>query len=403
MNDTADISRHNGRKIQPRAVDAPTFSLQWVGQGVGQQARQRMRVSAGGSWTLSTVVEVNKRLKAELAQYDQSEVDYDLSGLTDLDTAGAYVLSRAIKCDTGRCFDWTIVSDNNKGQTMLLEAAAQARMGRLPEPHRMWYDVLVRIGRATHRFWDELYDTLAFLGRFFIVLAKLIVRPKNIRWKSVVAMIEEVGFNAAPIIMVLSFFIGAVLAYMGANLLASFGAQIFMVELVGFSVLREFGVLITAIMLAGRSDSAFTAQIGAMRMRQEIDAMTVIGLDAYETLVVPRTLACLISAPILTFLAMLSGLFGGMLVAWLGPTDVSPILFWARLQDSVPIQHFWVGMIKSPFFALIIAVVGCRQGLAVTGSVESLGQRTTASVVQAIFAVITMDAMFAMLFLKLGV
>jgi len=190
---------------------------------------------------------------------------------------------------------------------------------------------------------------------------------------------------------------------MGANLLASFGAQIFMVELVGFSVLREFAVLITAIMLAGRSDSAFTAQIGAMRMRQEIDAMTVIGLETFETLVVPRALACLISAPILTFLAMLSGLFGGMLVAWFGPTDVSPILFVGRLQDSVPIQHFWVGMIKAPFFALIIAVVGCRQGLAVTGSVDSLGSRTTTSVVQAIFAVITIDAMFAMLFLQLGV
>jgi len=156
-------------------------------------------------------------------------------------------------------------------------------------------------------------------------------------------------------------------------------------------------------MLAGRSDSAFTAQIGAMRMRQEIDAMTVIGLETYETLVVPRALACLIVAPILTFLAMLSGLFGGMLVAWFGPTDVSPILFIGRLQDSVPIQHFWVGMVKAPFFAIIIAVVGCRQGLAVTGSVESLGSRTTTSVVQAIFAVITIDAMFAMLFLQLGI
>ena len=389
MNSTTEIERATRRDD-----DAPRFTL--------VHSDGHLHLTAQGNWTLNTIINVDQRLKHELENFNQAQVSYDFDGISVLDTAGAYVLSRAIKCESGKCYDWDIKSED-KGHEMLMQSAANARMGQLPAAGRMWYDVLVRMGKATHRFWDELYDTLAFLGHFFIVLLKLIVRPKKIRWKSVTAMVEQVGIDAAPIIMVLSFFIGAVIAYMGANLLASFGAQIFMVELVGFSVLREFGVLITAIMLAGRSDSAFTAQIGAMRMRQEIDAMTVIGMETYETLVVPRALACLISAPILTFLAMLSGLFGGMLVAWLGPTDVSPILFLARLKDSVPIQHFWVGMIKAPFFALIIAVVGCRQGLAVTGSVESLGSRTTASVVQAIFAVITIDAMFAMLFLQLDI
>lgn len=389
MTSTTEIDR-----ATTRDDDAPRFSM--------SHDNGHLHFVAQGKWTLKTIASVDQRLKTELEDFDQETVSYDFDDVSELDTAGAYVLSRAIKCTTGKCFEWDIKSDD-KGHQMLMQAAADARMGQLPDAGRMWYDVLVRMGKATHRFWNELYDTLAFLGHFFIVLMKLIVRPKKIRWKSVTAMVEQVGIDAAPIIMVLSFFIGAVIAYMGANLLASFGAQIFMVELVGFSVLREFGVLITAIMLAGRSDSAFTAQIGAMRMRQEIDAMTVIGMETYETLVVPRALACLISAPILTFLAMLSGLFGGMLVAWLGPTDVSPILFLARLKDSVPIQHFWVGMVKAPFFALIIAVVGCRQGLAVTGSVESLGTRTTASVVQAIFAVITIDAMFAMLFLQLDI
>ena len=389
MNSTVEIERNTTREIS-----APSFSL--------SEENGHLHLIAKGNWTLKTVNSVDQRLKKELDGLNQETVTFDFDTLEEMDTAGAYVLSRAIKCTTGRCYDWSIATPH-QGQTMLMQAAADARMGQLPDAGRMWYDVLVRIGRATHRFWNEFYDTLAFLGKFFIVLMKLLGTPGKIRWKSVTAMIEEVGIDAAPIIMVLSFFIGAVIAYMGANLLASFGAQIFMVELVGFSVLREFAVLITAIMLAGRSDSAFTAQIGAMRMRQEIDAMTVIGLETYETLVVPRALACLISAPILTFLAMLSGLFGGMIVAWLGPTDVSPILFLARLKESVPIQHFWVGMVKAPFFALIIAIVGCRQGLAVTGSVESLGSRTTASVVQAIFAVITMDAMFAMLFLQLDI
>jgi phospholipid/cholesterol/gamma-HCH transport system permease protein len=203
--------------------------------------------------------------------------------------------------------------------------------------------------------------------------------------------------------MLLSFFIGAVIAYMGANLLASFGASVFMVDLVGFSILRELAVIITAILLAGRSDSAFTAQIGAMKMRQEIDAMTVMGLDTFEVLVVPRALACLVAMPILSFLAMMSGLFGGMLVAWGGAADVSPVLFYSRLKDVVDISNFWVGMIKTPFFGLVIAIIGCRQGLAVEGSVESLGARVTTSVVQAIFAVISINAVFALIFYQLGI
>ena len=359
-------------------------------------------ITATGNWTLQTITQVDERVSTTLADLDYEALSYDLDGLTDLDTAGAYILARAARCDAESCYLWKIKTPN-EGQQTLLKMAANARMGRPPPETKPWYDVLVRMGVATEKFCLETYDTLAFLGQFMVVMAKLIVRPQTIRWKSVVALIEEVGLNAAPIVMLLSFFIGAVLAYMGANLLASFGAQIFMVELVGFSVLREFAVLITAIMLAGRSDSAFTAQIGAMKMRQEIDAMSVIGLDTFETLVAPRAIACLVSAPILTFFAMISGIFGGMLVAWLGPTDVTPILFFARLNDSVPISHFWVGLVKAPFFALIIAIIGCRQGLAVTGSVESLGHRTTSSVVQAIFAVITMDALFAMLFLQMGV
>ena len=175
-----------------------------------------------------------------------------------------------------------------------------------------------------------------------------------------------------------------------------------MVDLVGFSVLRELAVIITAILIAGRSDSAFTASIGAMGMRQEIDAMTVMGMDTYEVLVLPRAIACIIAMPILSFLAMMSGLGGGMLVAW-GTADISPVLFLNRLNDAVGVSNLWVGLVKTPFFGLIIAVIGCRQGLAVTGSVESLGQRTTTAVVQAIFAVILVDAMFAILFFQLGV
>jgi len=361
-----------------------------------------MHVIAQGNWTIATIDQVDQDFRAQMNATEFTHVTYDFSGVSKLDTGGAYVLAQAIRCNKEACEEW-IIEQGTQGQSTLMAAAIDATMGRPPPTTRPWYDTLSRIGEATSRALAETYDTLVFLGKFVLVLLRLLLKPTQIRWKSVVAQIEDVGLNAAPIIMILSFFIGAVIAFMGSNLLASFGAQVFMVDLVGFSVLREFAVLITAIMLAGRSDTAFTAQIGSMKMRQEIDAMTVIGLDTFETLVAPRALACLVSAPILTFLAMLSGIAGGMLVAWFGPTDISPILFFTRMRDAVPINNFWVGIVKAPVFAIIIAVIGCRQGLAVTGSVESLGDRTTASVVQAIFSVIVVDAIFAMLFLEMDI
>lgn len=382
-------------------IAAKTSSLETPDYSVSVSGRQ-MHIKASGEWSLHTIGDIDEPFTKAVTDMDHDRVIYDFSGITRLDTAGAYVLSRAIRGHGERKVDWD-VTNNLPGHGTLIEAAADAAMGRPAVKTKPWYDVLARVGEATSGAFQEAYETLAFLGKFMAVLLRQFLHPTRIRWKSVFALIEDVGLNAAPIIMILSFFIGAVIAFMGAELLASFGAQVFMVDLVGFSVFREFAVLITAIMLAGRSDSAFTAQLGSMKMRQEIDAMTVIGLDTFETLVAPRALACLVSAPILTFAAMISGVFGGMLVAWLGPTDISPILFFARLREAVDISNFWVGMVKSPFFAIIIAAIGCRQGLAVEGSVESLGARTTQSVVQSIFAVIVVDAMFAMLFLEMGV
>jgi phospholipid/cholesterol/gamma-HCH transport system permease protein len=336
-----------------------------------------------------------------VAALTYTHVDYDMSLIEDLDTAGAYLLARAIRHGVSPAESWDVCTGSN-GHKTLMQAATSAVLGREPEPKRQWYDAFARIGQAMIRFWNETVETFAFLGQFFVVMVKVIAQPKRLRWRSIVNLVESVGFDAAPIVMLLSFFIGAVIAYMGANLLASFGASVFMVDLVGLSVLRELAVIITAILLAGRSDSAFTASIGAMKMRQEIDAMKVMGLDTFEVLVVPRVIACLIAMPILTFLAMMSGLIGGLIVAW-ATADITPILFLNRLNAAVGIENLWVGLVKTPFFGVIIAIIGCRQGLAVTGSVESLGQRTTTSVVQAIFAVILVNAMFAILFYKMGV
>lgn len=361
-----------------------------------------LSVYVHGDWTLKNVKTLNHSLLNEQFSPGIAYVHFDFANVRELDTAGAYLLARFLGLQQQPCQNWNITSAS-EGQVTLMNMACDATRGEPPNTTRQWYDTLSRIGVATERFCNEVYETLIFIGKFFAVLARLILQPHKIRWKSVVALIEEVGLDAAPIVMILSFFIGAVIAYMGANLLAQFGASVFMVDLVGFSVLRELAPIITAILLAGRSDSAFTAQIGAMKMRQEIDAMTIIGLDTYETLVVPRALACIVATPILTFLAMMSGLFGGMLVAWVAGPDISPIMFVTRFQEAVDTTQLWVGMSKTPFFGLIIAIIGCRQGLAVTGSVDSLGERTTTSVVQAIFTVIAVDAIFAILFFQLGV
>ena len=376
-----------------------------------------MIVKAFGRWNLHTIKSIDRALKSDLKALGYGKVRstgedfgadadefggvvFDFENLIRIDTAGAFVLTRTIGCHDGICRMWQ-VRNATKGQETLIMAAAEAQAGVAMLPPLPWYDPLSKLGEGFVRGILETYKTLAFFGQFVTILGKMIVQPHRIRWKSVVSHIERVGLDALPIVAVLSFFIGCVLAFMGSDLLEAFGAKVFVVDLVGVAVLREFAVLITAILMAGRSNSAFTAEIGSMKMRQEIDAMTVIGLNTGETLVAPRAFACFVSAPILAFFAMIAGLLGGMVVAW--SQGISPILFTARVTEVVSINNFWVGIVKAPVFGLIIAIIGCRHGLAVEGSVESLGMRTTRSVVQAIFAIILLDAMFAMLFLKLGV
>jgi len=258
------------------------------------------------------------------------------------------------------------------------------------------------VGKGTYEGLSEGIETLAFVGETMLVCARIIVQPRRFRATSTVAIMEEAGLDAVPIVMFLSFFVGMVIAFIGATTLEAFNGTEFTVELVGFAMLREFGVVLTAIILAGRTNSAFTAQIGAMRMRQEVDAMQVLGLDPMEVLVAPRVIAMLVMLPILTFLATVAGLFGGLIVSWLA-LDLSPTFFLHRLVETVPIENFWVGMSKAPFFAMVVALIGCRQGLGVGGSVQSLGSATTNSVVQALFSIIVIDAVFAMFFMQLGV
>jgi phospholipid/cholesterol/gamma-HCH transport system permease protein len=357
---------------------------------------------ATGDWTVWTIPAVEDALRA-LADAAGPVRALDASRLGAIDTAGALALDLALRPDPAASPAYAVTGGHETagrllGEVQRFRAPCEAEPARLA-PHLALLD---DIGRGMAGLGVELLGTLDFVGRTVVATGRSLIAPRRIRWVQVFAVAEQAGLNAVPIVATLSFFIGAVVAYMGANILAQFGASVFTVELVGISVLREFGVLITAIILAGRSDSAFTAQIGAMRMQQEVDALDVLGLDPMEVLVVPRVLALLIMTPVLTLVAMLAGLVGGGLVTW-SSIDVSPAMFLFRLQEFVGFENFWPGMLKAPVFALIIAVIGCRHGLSVEGDVLSLGRRTTTAVVQAIFMVIVVDAVFAMIYLELDV
>ena len=356
-----------------------------------------------GDWTVDTVAALDAPMRAAADRLGPG-ARLDVGQLGRLDVAGAYLIDRTLRGGaTGAAVPLKITGQHKTAQR-LLETARQGAQKPEEPPEEIpgFVGFLDRIGRETANIGQEVVATFSFLGETLTTMARLIRHPKRIRWVSVFHVMEQAGFNALPIIMLLAFFIGLVVAYLGARILADFGAQVFTVELVAFSVMREFGVVITAVLLAGRTNSAFTAEIGAMKMRQEIDAMRVMAIDPMEALVVPRVIAMLAMTPILTFAAVMAGLFGGLLVCW-GTLGVSAQMFFNRIAEGVPVQNFWVGMSKAPVFAIVLAIVGCRQGLAVGGDVGSLGQRTTASVVQAIFLVILIDALFALWYLELDI
>ena len=357
-------------------------------------------LSIAGDWTIWTVALVEEKLRNTKIAPDAV---LDVSDLQRIDTSGAYLIDRAFGALEGND-DPISIRGKHPSIERVLGRVRKASPAAPPDPIRPpgFIALLDRAGRGAVEAWLELLGLLSFIGETMAMMGRLVLNPRRIRWKSIVSVMEEAGLDALPIVCFLSFFIGLVIAFIGANLLAQFNASVYTVELVGIGMMREFGAVLTAILLAGRTDSAFTAQIGAMKMRQEIDAMRTIGLDPMEALVAPRLIALLVMAPLLTFAATLSGIAGGMVAAW-SAMDISPTMFLSRFQESVAPINFWVGIIKAPVFALVVAMVGCRQGMLVEEDVVSLGRRTTSSVVQAIFLVIAIDAMFAVLYYMLNV
>jgi phospholipid/cholesterol/gamma-HCH transport system permease protein len=239
------------------------------------------------------------------------------------------------------------------------------------------------------------------LGAVAVAFGRVLMHPLRFRFTSMVHHLDNVGWRAVPIILLITFLIGCIIAQQGIFHFSKFGADIYVVDMVGILVMREIGVLIVAIMVAGRSGSAFTAELGSMKMREEVDALRTMGFDPVEVLVLPRILALVIGLPILTFIGSLAALYGGGLVAWLYG-GIDPDVFLQRLREAITIDHFKVGMIKAPFMALVVGVVACVQGFEVKGSAESLGLHTTASVVESIFLVIVLDGFFAIFFAAIG-
>jgi phospholipid/cholesterol/gamma-HCH transport system permease protein len=361
-------------------------------------AGDRLRLVASGDWTDQGLGGVGARLDAALAKDTAAQID--LSGVERVDTVGALALARALGPDAkpdrliGRPETLRLVALVLQARSVLEKAPK-----RRPRPFR---DMVERLGRGLYGVRDDLIDTLTFNGHLLVSACRALAQPHRIRWASCFSLIERAGLDALPIVAVTAFFIGAVLALLGANMLAKFGAQVFVVELIGIAVLREFNVIITSVLLAGRSASSFAAEIGAMKMSQEIDAMKVLGIDPFDALVLPRFFALLFAIPILTFVATVSGLFGGMLVTW-GLLDLGPAFFFQRIVENVGATHFWIGMSKAPVMAGVIAAIGCRQGMEVGGDVESLGRRVTSAVVQSIFSIILIDAVFALLYMELDI
>jgi phospholipid/cholesterol/gamma-HCH transport system permease protein len=362
-----------------------------------------LELRPGGSWTAANAATL-ERLSNEVApQLDRvAAVKMDMTGLRELDTLGAWMLEKMSRrvISAGHRADVTGVAENYAG---LIEEVRLVNRHN-PAPVRPLNPVVANlndVGRSTIGAREDVSVFLQLLGSLFMALIGVLRRPKSLRITSLVYQLYRVGWQAIPIVVLITFLIGAIIAQQGFFHFRKFGADSYVVDMVGILVLRELGVLIVAIMVAGRSGSAYTAELGSMKMREEIDALSTMGLDPVEVLILPRVIALVLALPILSFIGSIAALYGGGLVAQFYG-GMGPPIYIARLHDAVSVTHFEVGILKAPFMALVIGIVACSEGLRVKGSAESLGKQTTTSVVKSIFLVIVLDGLFAVFFASIG-
>lgn len=350
-------------------------------------------VRFSGALTLAQVRDLADRLNAVSGRVDK----IDLSGADRIDTIGAWIVRRFARDHEAR-----IEGAKPDAQRLIDEVDRADQPVRMrPEPVPSFYRVVEEVGAAVSQAGKTLLGLLGFFGGMVVAAGTVIANPRRFRWNAVIQRFEVVGVSALGIIGLMSFLIGLVIAQQGAVQLQQFGAEFLTVNLIGRITLRELGVLMTAIMVAGRSGSAFAAQLGTMKLTEEIDAMRTIGVSPIEALVLPRVLAAVVMMPLLGFYASLISIIGGGIYCWIF-LDIPPVTFVTRLREVVPITDLYVGLVKAPVFGMIIALTGCFQGMLVEGDAEQVGTRTTAAVVQAIFLVIVLDAFFAVFFERIG-
>lgn len=367
----------------------------------GKLERTTSGYKVSGHWTLPFYENLRQAVSRTTAA-PADFADLDFTGLEAIDTAGAFLLADLVGAD--RLISEVAASPalSPERQALIQAIASAAAQPAAPQdkPLPDLIRVLGQAGQRVEALWRNARLLLGFIGLTLATFFYSLIRPWRWRVTPLVAHIHQTGLNALPIVALLTFLVGAVVAFLGATVLKDFGATIYTVNLVAYSFLREFGVLLAAILLAGRTASAFTAQLGSMKANEEIDAIRTQGLDPMELLVIPRVLAMMISLPILTFAGMISGIIGGALVCILS-LDITLAQILIILQRDVPISHLLVGLGKAPLFAFMIAVIGCLEGFKVSGSAQSVGEHTTSSVVQSIFLVILLDAIAALFFMEM--
>jgi phospholipid/cholesterol/gamma-HCH transport system permease protein len=364
---------------------------------------ETLELRPSGSWTVIHANELEGLFEVALPKLQQATtLKIDMTEVRELDTLGAWLLEKLLRRASESGHPATLVGVAGRYAGLIEDVRKVNR--RKPANRTTQNAILARlesVGRATFSAVEEISVFLQMLGALASAGFGVLRTPRSLRLKSLIYHLHQVGWKAIPIIALVTFLIGAIIAQQGIFHFRKFGADSYVVDLVGILVLREIGVLIVAIMVAGRSGSAYTAELGSMKMREEIDALSTMGLDPVEVLILPRIVALVCALPILAFIGAMAALYGGGLVAW-SYGGMSPATFIARLHEAVSVTHFQVGMIKAPFMALVIGIVASSEGLRVKGSAESLGKQTTISVVKSIFLVIVLDGVFAVFFASIG-
>ena len=363
-----------------------------------QDSQDGVVLSLAGEWIVAAGHELEAAGASLLSSaQDAKRVTFDLGALQRMDTAGAWFIDRARDELAAAGAAVSCRGEQPEQDILLKEAGYHSPEAPTRRPPAHALALLSAVGQTVYELGEDFVDTVDYLGEVVVMFLRLALRPLSWRWTSMVYHLEMYGLRSVPIIMLINFLVGAIVTQQGIFQLNSFGASSYAVNLVGVLGLRELGVLMTSIMIAGRTGSSITAEIGSMKMREEIDALKVMALDPLEVLIIPRLVALVIALPVLTFLADIAQLGGGLLVSWLY-AGLTPAAFLLRLQNAVLPETFLVGLIKAPFMAIVIGLIAATEGMEVRGSAELLGRCVTSSVVKSIFMVIVMDGVFAMFF-----